>query len=912
MISRAVVLFALAFCALAFCAPAPAVAAEECELPRPAPSCFGIESVEASLSTTKAGGHPDFSFAVSMKRDPLSEPNVFGLKDSYAATRDLRFELPPGLIGDPNVLGVSQQCTAQELISYNQSGGGCPNGSQIGISTITAYTLDQRFREPLYMMAPPGGDVVARVGTIAGLYPTFVDLRVRSESDYSLVADVTDASAAAKLIELESTLWGVPFAESHDTERCTPSEAFLGCVESPARPPDSPPDARPLAFMTNPTRCGVPLTMTVSASSWVEPDRLEENQAEASLPEITECNRLPFGPSLTVAPTNRHTSAPTGLDMTIRLPASDGVGVLEPAQIRDIHIDLPKGFSINPGAAEGLDVCSPAQVHFKERVAAECPDAAKMASTEFEVGGLPRRLKGAIYLREPEQGNLFRIWVVADDLGAHVKLPGQLNVDRQTGQVKSVVLDNPQVPLREVKIEFKSGFRAPLLTPASCGDYLAHYEFIPWSDGPPAVGDAPMRINEGCTGGGFSPELSAGSTDASAGAHSPFVFEISRKDSEANLAGLNITLPRGISATFAGIPHCEGAAAQSGVCPPGSRIGSTTVADGSGPNPLWVPQPGKDPTAIYLGGPYKGAPLSIVAVVPAQAGPFDLGDEVVRSAIYVDPETAQATTKADPLPQIIEGIPITYKAVQVNLDHSRFMLNPTSCAQKQTRANLTSTGGASADPTASYRAVNCAGLSFKPKLGIKLAGGTHRGAHPRLTATLKMPPAGANIASVSTALPDSEFVENAHFKTICTRVQFAAHQCPSGSIYGRAVAITPLFDHPLEGPVYLRSSNNPLPDLVVALKGPPSLPIEVNPAAKIDTVNGGLRASFETIPDAPLTKVVLRMQGGTKGLIVNSTNLCAATHRATVKFKAHNGKTSTLRPALRASCKKAAHKRQKR
>lgn len=880
---------ALASFALAAILAAPAAAA---------PEDFGLEYVVASLSTAKAGDHPDLTFTFDVKKDPASKANVFGLKDSYAATRNVRIELPPGLVGDPNVLGLPQQCTVQGLVSFMDPGGGCPNGSQVGLTTIYAYELDQTFTEPVYMMVPPGGDVVARVGFIAGIFPTFVDFRVRSESDYGLTAAITDASAEARVIRAETTTWGVPADPSHDTERCTPLEAFHGCVKSETRPPGS----RPLPFMTNPTRCGVPLEIRVSASSWVEPDRFDEERA--SFPQISGCNRLPFGPDLTVVPTSSRAGAPSGLDMTIRVPASDGVNVLEPSQIRDIRIDLPEGLAFNPGAGDGLATCSVDQVRFKKREDAHCPDAAKLASTEFEVPALPRRMKGAIYLREPEPGNPFRVWVVADDLGAHVKLQGQLTVDKQTGQIESVVLDNPQVPLREVKLLFKSGFRAPLLNPPTCGTYRTEYEFTPWAGTPPYRNSTPMTIDEGCDVGGFSPMLTAGTTDPSAGRHSPFLFTIIRGDGEQNPEGLDITLPTGIAATFAGIPRCEGGAAETGACPPGSRIGKVVTAVGAGPAPLWVPQPGKRPTAVYLSGPYKGAPLSIVAVVPAQAGPFDFGDEVVRSAIHVDPVTARATAKADPLPQRIEGIPIPYRTIHVILDRPGFSLNPTGCSRRETVATLTSDEGAIASPSSPFAAVNCADLGFKPRLSFRLRGGTRRADNPELRATLRTRPGDANISRAAVTLPRSVFLDQGHIKTVCTRVQFAQDACPAGSVYGHATALTPLFDEPLSGPVYLRSSANPLPDMVAVLRGPDSLPIEIELAGRIDAVKGRIRNSFDVVPDAPVTKFTLTLPGGSRGLIVNSTNLCRKVNRATVRFTAHNGRVQKLRPALKNSCKK--------
>jgi hypothetical protein len=892
---------------LALASPAAASAATECEL-NPAPSCFGLDSVDASLSTAQAGAHPDLSFDFDIAENPTSAPNAFGLKDSYAATRNVRFELPPGLIGNPNVLGVSEQCTVEEFVTYNQPGGGCPNASQIGVSKIFAYELTQTFNEPVYMMQPPGGDIVARLGVVAGIYPTFIDLRVRTESDYGLTAEIRNASAQARLLRAETTNWGVPAAKIHDTERCTPAEAFAGCAESPPRPPGS----RPLTFLTNPTRCGVPLEMRVAASSWVEPERYDTKSA--ALSQITGCDGLPFGPDLTIEPTNHRAGAPTGLDVTIRLPGSDGVNVLEPSQMREAKVKLPAGLTINTGSADGLSTCSESEVRFGKSEDSHCSDAAKIADVELDIPALPRRMKGAIYLREPEKGNLFRFWIVADDLGAHVKLPGKLQIDQQSGQIESIALDPqstlpglPQAPLREVKLEFKSGFRAPLLNPEVCGTYMTSYEFVPWSGGPPFQAQSSMKIDEGCNGlGGFAPKLSAGTTEPAAGAYSPFLFTLTREDGEQNPAALDVTLPPGLAANFSGVERCQGAPAETGACPSNSRIGKVIAATGAGAAPLWIPQPGKRPTVVYLGGPYKGAPFSAIAVVPAQAGPFDLGDVVVRSAIHVDPIRAQGIVNSDPLPQIIEGVPVHYRTIQVVLDRERFTLNPTGCDEKVTTATVTSSYGAVATPMSRFHATNCAQLPFQPKLSLTLKGGTHRGGHPQLHAVLKGRPGDANIAAISAALPHSEFLDQGNIGTVCTRVQFAADQCPPGSIYGHAVVRTPLFENPLAGPVYLRSSNHALPDLVVRLRGE----IEVVTASRIDSINGGIRNIFDVIPDAPLTRVDLSIPGGgKKGLLENSTNLCAATHRATVKFSAQNGRQLTTRPALKVSC---PHKGQKR
>jgi hypothetical protein len=903
MIRRSATALALAIFAALFLASSAGAIGPPCAKPFKA-ECFAVESLEAELSTTQAGAHPDLTFSFDIAQDPLSTPDKKGTHDGFAPTRNVRTDIPPGLIGNPDVLGVPQQCRAAELTLAE-----CPNGSQIGLVRINMYKLNRIFIEPLYMMAPPGGEVLARVGLVPGLIggSLYIDATLRSEDDYGLSVEIIDAPPLLTLVETDGTLWGVPAAKEHDTERCTPGEQLEAeCSESPPRPPGS----LELPFITNPTRCGVPFELSVSAASWVEPERFDTKTA--AFPQVFGCNKLFFGPGLSAEPTSHRAASPTGLDMTLTQPEAKDVGLLEPSQLRDLQVSLPEGVALNPASADGLGVCSVSQVRFKERVAAECPDDSKVASTEFEIGGLPRRMKGAIYLREPEPGNLFRVWVVADDLGAHVKLPAQVEVDEGTGQLTTLLLEAPQAPLRETRLRLKSGFRSPLMTPASCDadpatpqreDYATHYEFTPWSGGPHATGDTQMRIDEGCDTGGFAPKLSAGSTDSTGGAHSSFVLTVTRQDGEENLAALDVTLPRGMAATFAGVGRCEGAAAETGQCPAESRVGKVIGSTGVGPAPLWVPQPGKRPTAVYLGGPYKGAPLSVIAVVPAQAGPFDLGDQVVRSAVYVDPVTAEATTKTDPLPQFVEGVPVLYRTINVQLDRPGFALNPTSCARKETTSAMHSTGGKTANPSSSFAATDCDRLGFKPKLTMRLFGGTHRGSHPRLRTILKMPPGGANIGAFSVALPHSAFLDQAHIGTVCTRVQFAADQCPPGSIYGSVKAKTPLLDETLDGLIYLRSSNNTLPDMVAVVKGPPSLPIEVHSAARIDSVNGGIRATFESFPDAPITEVVASFPGGSKGLIVNSTNLCAKVNKVTAKFTGQNGKKATLRPPLKPSCR---------
>jgi hypothetical protein len=840
---------------------------------------YEIESVQASLSTTQAGAHPDFTAGFELTTDSTKAP--------FAQTRDVSVELPPGLIGNPNAI---PQCTTLQL-GLSPETSHCPQDSEVGVTEISLFGLGT-FVEPIYNMTPPE-DTVARFGFIAGLFPTFINVEVRSQSDYGVTASVEGVASIYPLKGATTTIWGVPADPAHDAFRLTATEAHNG--EAPpggGRASGLP----PTPFITNPTSCEGPLPVTISVDSYQEPGRVSSKSA--SLPAISGCGKLGFEPKFALTPTSSQAAAPSGLDAELTIPQDETVKGLATSQLRDAVVTLPKGMTLASGAADGLQACSDEQAGFHKPGPSNCPEASKLGTAEFDVPALPRILHGALYQRSPEPGDLFRVWLISDELGVHVKIPGQIKADPVSGQLTSLFLETPRVPLRGLKLHVFGGPRAPLANPPACGAYATHFDFTPWSGNAPVQGNAPMAIDQGCATGGFAPRLSAGVTSPAAGAFSAFVLNLIREDGEQNVAGLNAKMPPGLLAKLAGVSLCPEPQATSGDCPAGSKVADVAVAAGPGSAPLWIPQPGKAPTAVYLAGPYHGAPYSLSVKVPAQAGPFDLGTVVTRAAIFVNPETAQVTVRSDPLPQILEGVPVYYRHLHVDVDRPDFTLNPTNCDPHAVQATVTSSQGATATPASRFQAAGCGELPFAPKLSLRLFGKTNRGAHPRLRAVLKARRGDANIAWAQAALPHSEFLDQNHIGTVCTRVQFVAGQCPARSIYGRARAISPLLDKPLEGPVYLRSSSHELPDLVAALKGQ----IEVDVAGRIDSVNGGIRTTFESVPDAPVTKFLLTMQGGNKGLLINSRNLCATLARATLKLEAQNGKSTSQRPLLQNDC----------
>jgi hypothetical protein len=858
---------------------------------------YALESVGASLSSTQAGAHADFTVSLVLTRKE-GRP--------YANTRDIEVHLPPGMIGNPQAI---PRCTVAQLGNLVEESE-CPLDSQVGVTEVSTFKpITGTFLEPIYNMEPPAGEgnIVARLGFFAVAYPTFINVRI-DPTDYSLVATVEGAPSAAELLDAKTTLWGVPAAPVHDEERLTPLEANHDERPVGGRKANLP--ERP--FLSNPTDCSLQRQVTITARSYQLPD--QPSTMSAPLPQITGCGKLNFNPRFTAIPTNPEASAPTGLDATLAIPQDETPQGRATSTLRGAVVTLPEGVTINPAAGTGLGACSAEEVGFGRNEPSHCPDAAKIGSVELDVPALELPLHGAVYQRTPEPGHLFRFWLVTDEQGVHLKLPAEIEVNPLTGQLTTLfngipsLGGNPQVPFSDLKLHVFGGPRAPLATPSSCGTYQTHFQFTPWSGKPASEGDTPMQITNGCGKGGFAPDLTAGSTESSAGSFAPFTMTLTRQDGEANPKTLAVHLPQGLLAKLGGVPLCSDADAATGHCPAGSQVGTVAAAAGVGGAPLWIPQPGKALTAVYLAGPYKGAPYSIVTKVPAQAGPFDLGTVVNRAAINVDPTTALATITTDPLPQILEGVPVLYRTIHVDVNRPEFTLNPTSCEEKKIKATVTASNGLVAEPTTPFQATNCARLGYSPKLSLSFKGPTKRSGDPAVKAVLTQPAGQANTASATVILPSSEFIDQSHINNPCTRVQFNENACPPSSILGTARAITPLLDQPLEGPVYFRSNGGEreLPDIVADLHGQIHITLVgfIDSVQKKGTEISRVRTRFQNVPDAPVTKFSISFYGGKKGLIENHVNLCEGKHRAKLTFTAQNGRVSKSSPVIRTSCKK--------
>jgi len=882
------------------------------------------------LPATAADSHP-YSYVTSFAVNTV--PGEVGGEQFFPAQGDLKnieVALPPGLAANPTAI---ERCTPQQFTSVhvrqsklNENFLGtneCPYGSAVGLAAVQQLEGENApHLAPIYNLQPPKG-MPAQLGFLIEGLPVYIDSRVRSDSDYGTTGYLHSVTEAQRVNAARITLWGTPWEESHDTLRAQCAELLGSCpVEGEAR-----------AFWRLPSSCENPLLTSFSFTTWAVPVTGASEVGGEGPP--VGCAAAPFEPEIEAVPTSTAADSPTGLHFGLFMPQEEGEKpeALGEADLRETTVALPKGLSVNPASADGLAACTPAQVglttptgqlpaHFNLNPA-NCPNASKLGTVEADVPALDHTIQGAAFLASQEDNpfnSLLAFYIVLEDeqSGVIVKLPAKVSADPVTGQLTTTVPEAPQVPVEEFRFDFFNGARAPLRTPMSCGTYATKAELTPWTapQGASVSEQSEFKITAGpqgpCPSGALEPKLTAGYASTQAGSYSPFSLRLTREDGTQEFAGLTTTPPLGFTARLAGVPYCpDSAIAQakgrehpgggqqeisSPSCPSASQVGTITAGAGAGPSPFFVGG------RLYLAGPYKGAPISLVAVIPAVAGPFDLGTVVNRVASYVDPETAQIKAVADPLPTILSGIPVDTRDLRVDVDRPNFALAPTSCEPKSVGATVTGTAGASATVSDRLQVGGCNSLKFAPTVSLTLKGGTKRAKHPALKAVVTYPQGTnyANTAKASVALPHSEFLEQSHIRTICTRVQFAANACPAGAIYGKAKAYTPLLDKPLEGPIYLRSSSNPLPDMVLDLHGQ----IDVVSAARIDSHNGGIRSSFESIPDAPLSKVIVELQGGKKGLLVNSRNICNYTNKATAKFTGQNGKLSESRPVLKDSCKK--------
>ncbi len=918
----------------------------------PAMADYGFSKFDVTFTNadgtpaTQAGSHP-FAMTTELAVNKLNAKVEGEIKDLF-------IEQVAGLVGDATAM---PRCSNADFLKVGFNTSSCPDQTAVGVTAVNLGTEKQWFQNAVYNLVPPPG-VAVKLGFNVSFVLVTISIGVKQAPEYNVSASLVNVPQTLKIFGSAFQLWGVPGDSRHNGLRGSCASAISSGFKGFVPNGNCPANEIGKPFLTLPRSCTGPATTSYSTDAWENPgafvsgsSHTHDNSEPPNPQSFTGCSQLGFKPTITAQPTTKAASSPTGLDFSLDVDDEGLTSVTGLAQsdIKKTVVTLPEGFSVNPSVAEGLNICTEAQLAAETLSNQGCPEAAKLGSVVVESPLVEEPVKGALYQAAPFEnpfGSLIALYIVVKNpkLGIMLKQPLKVDTNPTTGQVTTTAENLPQLPYSHFKLHFREGARSPLASPPACGTYNVKAELTPWSGSETITTNSAFQVISGanstpCPSGAtppFRPGLEAGSINNAAGAYSPFNLRLTRNDGEQEFTHFSIKLPPGVTGKLAGVPFCSDAAiavakARTGPhggqeelnspsCPLASEIGRTLVGAGVGPGLTYAP--GK----LYLAGPYNGSAMSIAAITAARVGPFDLGTVVIRSALKIDPETAEVfvdATGSDAIPHIIQGVPVHARDIRVYVDKPEFALNPTNCSRTSTASTVLGSGlnfGSDADDqpvtvTSPFQAASCASLGFAPKLELSLKGATKRGGTPALKAVLTARKGDANIGKAQVTLPHSEFLEQSHIKTICTRVQFKAgiapgEKCPAASIYGYAKAVTPLLDEPLQGPVFLRSSSHNLPDLVAALN---SGKINIALAGRIDSVKGGrIRNTFESVPDAPVTRFTLEMQGGKKGLLVNSVNLCKSTNRAISHFTGQNGKVYDTNPIVKPPCKVKGKKKSKR
>lgn len=863
-----------------------------------APAAFGVQKYE--LKPEEAGGAPDTQagshpFQLTTTVSLNQEPNPL---KAPALVKDLNFQLPPGLIGNPTPFS---QCSDVDFTN-GFSEGGCATNTVVGVAAVKVAfnvfgaTVDT-FVVPVFNLKPSVGEP-ARFGFWIQGVNVFLDTAVRTGGDYGVTVSVKNISQEAILLASQVTFWGVPGDPRHDSAR------GWDCINdgSPCAPLG---EVSPPPFLILPTSCTGPLQSSVQSDSWAQKGFFGSNPTSEPMEALDGCNRLPFGPSIVVAPDGQQGSTPTGLTVGIHVPQDLIVdrAALAESNVKSTTVALPAGVVLNPAAADGLQACSEAQVALEVHSAPVCPEASKVGTVSIKSPLLPDALTGSVYLAAQNEnpfGSLIALYLVAQDpvSGTLVKVAGEVKPDPVTGQLVSTFDNTPQLPFEDLELHFFGGDRAPLATPALCGTYTTSASIEPWSENPPSTPSSSFQIISGPNGSScssplpFAPSLTGGTTNIQAGGFSPFTMTMSREDGQQSLKSIQLHMPPGLLGTLSSVRLCGEPQADAGTCGSESLIGHTIVSVGLGGDPYSVTG-----GEVFITGPYEGAPYGLSIVNPAKAGPFDLGKVIVRARIEVDPHTAALTVTTDSnglyaIPQILDGIPLEIKHVNVTIDREKFTFNPTNCGKLQITGSLGSDQGATSSLAIPFQVTNCATLAFKPKFAVSTSGKTSRanGASLHVKLTYPSGPYDANIARVKVDLPKQLPSRLTTLQKACPARTFEVNPaaCPVASIVGHAVAKTPVLPVPLSGPAYFVShGGEAFPSLIIVLQGY-GTSIQLVGTTFINKA-GITSSTFKAVPDVPVGTFELTLPQGKDSALAANGNLCASRLTMPTVFTAQNG-----------------------
>jgi hypothetical protein len=876
-------------------------------------------SVLAATSTSQAGGHANLTTAFTF--------NTTELNETAGYPKDIRFDLPPGLVG--NVTGLPR-CPVARVIEQAKNPNSCPPDSMVGMAVFNvtegaAREVNQMVVAPVYNIAPNTGEPAAFAFN-AFVFPIRLDTSVLSNGNYAVRVTAAGVPEVAETLSTWVTIWGVPADHSGPGEDKSLYNLIGGGSFGGPNPSQT---RRPL--LTNPQQCGAAVAAEMSADQWSKPGTFVSS-GPVPMDTFTGCDRLSLEPSFTMLPDTLEAGVPAGYTFGLRVPQREEPDSLATPTLRSVRLTLPAGVVVSPSAASGLAACSRSQFFGTARgqqepaTPAQCPGAALIGTVEVKTPALALPLQGQVYLAEPEcnpctpedaqNGRMIRIYLQVVGEGESpivVKLEGRGAIDQRTGQITTTFENNPQLPFSELKVTLGGGPRATLANPRTCGAATTSLDLTPWSSPftPDSMPHYGFEVNRGCFAPQFNPSFVAGLTNVQAGDYGPFELSFGRAEHDQFLSGLALRMPPGLLGKLSSVVLCSEPQAAQGTCEPESLVGHVQVLTGPGPNPLSI-----GGGQVFLTGPYKGAPFGLSVVVPAVAGPYTLagtagkGTVVVRASINVDPTDAHLTVRSDPPPTMLDGIPLQLKAVNVTIDRNEFMFGPTNCSRMAITGTLSSSEQANAAVSSPFQVANCATLPFKPKFKVLTHAYASKANGAYLHVQVTSGPGQANIGKVTVDLPKQLPSRLTTLQQACTDATFNANpaSCPAGSLVGTATAVTPVLRNALTGPAYLVShAAAAFPDLVLVLQGEG---ITLDLVGNTDIKKGITISTFNAVPDAPVSTFDLVLPEGPHSALGAFGSLCRGALNMPTAITGQNGAVIRQTTKIAVSgCPKHRHAR---
>jgi len=839
-------------------------------------ACTNQECTDQTPSEfyTQAAGHPDFGitdFRLAAKKvSVVRGTKLLEWEEPEGHVKDARVDLPAGLAVNPEA--TKALCTPAQLESDKHE---CPAESQVGVDVATGtaeivrgikHTVKEEFpvynmvRQPgqparfgvevnsptLELLALAGKDLKGHIYLEGGIsWHPEAQAPAESSTEYGGVSSgddheyfkIENLPQQPEVIESRLVFWGVPQEHTH-----------VGT---------------PTAFITLLSTCSSIQETWLHVDSWEEAGHWlhKDNPTPVT---ATGCGSLAFDPSLSLSGEDTQSDEPDGIAADLHVPQLTS----EPSKpnspdVQTAQVTLPEGMTLDPSAANGLQACSDAQ--YQERA---CPSASQVGTMAVNAPGIPNgSLTGGVYVgapeagQGPESGGEYRLFVIgqASQFGVGVMMEGRVRANASTGQLTATFADAPQVPFEDFVLRFNGGPRATLANPLGCGPVAPTGAISPYTGEPAASPATQGFVVTGCASSlPFSLSQSVTSQSSQAGALSPFTFSLAREDGQQYPSQITTVLPPGLVGAIPSVTPCGEPQASAGTCPAASQIGTVMVAAGAGSEPYTFTG------TAFLTGPYNGAPYGLSVVVPAVAGPYDLGNVVTRAGIAVGLYSGRVIV-ASSLPTVVGGVPLRLRSLSVDVNRADFASNPTSCAPLAAETTLLSTFEAGASLSSPFQVGGCSALAFTPKLSISTSAKTSKPGGASIEVKITQPAHQANIRELQIQLPKQLVARFSTIQKACPAASFETGPppgaCASSARVGSASVSTPVLPGGLKGTAWLVShGSEQFPDLDLVLSGDD---VEVVLVGHTHIAHSSITTStFESLPDVPFSSATVDLPVG--------------------------------------------------